>query len=208
MQWYSDKGWNNTALMRFLRSCSTLFYSPYLVVSQIGSYSFLNRHRTDMRRSHLCGQRFQGVAMLCLALVELRWYVSTLWKTVSSTERFMGTEAAANAAQCRLFPGIWGALQNTWKLMPTLCLWSLSAWMWGQQPSMASAPFLLRVRFGHGCTEWDPQELVTNISSKTLMQVSDRKRYSLKSLMPLLISCAWAVILAARWFSETTVCTA
>lgn len=130
IQWYSDKEWNNTAFMRFSRS--TFFYGPYLVVSQIGSYSFLNMHRTDMRRFHLCGQWFQGVAM-CVVLIELRWCVSTLWKTVSSKERFMGTDAAANAAQCGwLFSGSWGTLQNLWKLVTIVCLWSLSAWMRGQ----------------------------------------------------------------------------
>lgn len=60
MQWYSDKGWNNTAFMRFSLSCSAFFYCPYLVVSKIESYSFLNRHRTDMRRFHLCGSEVSG----------------------------------------------------------------------------------------------------------------------------------------------------
>lgn len=68
--------------------------------------------------------------------------------------------------------------------------------------------FLLRVRLEHECREWDPQELVTNIANKTLMQVNDAQRCSLESLMSPLINCAWAVILAAHWISETTVCTA
>lgn len=55
---------------------------------------------------------------------------------------------------------------------------------------LCTLTFLLRVRLEHGCTEWDPQEQVTNISSKTLMQVNDRERYILESLLPSLISCA------------------
>lgn len=197
----------------------SIFYCPYLVVSQIESYSFLNRHRTDMRRSHLCGQGFQGVAILCQVLIELRWCVSTLWKTDNSTERFLGTDAAANAAQWMwLLPGIWGTLQRPWNLRyPPECLEvddkcvslgpeCLNAGARAKN-GLCTLTFLLRVRLEHGCTEWDPQELETNISNKTHMQVNNRERYSLESLMPPLISCAWAVILAAHWISETTVYT-
>lgn len=86
MQQCSDKEWN-TAFMRIFTSHSTFFYCLYLVVSQIGSYNFFKRLRTGMRRSHLCGGWFQGVAMLCLVLIELGRCVSVLWKIVLAQQR-------------------------------------------------------------------------------------------------------------------------
>lgn len=48
---------------------------------------FFKRLRTGMRRSHLCGGWFQGVAMLCLVLIELGRCVSVLWKVVLAQQR-------------------------------------------------------------------------------------------------------------------------
>lgn len=114
IQWYSDKEWNNTVFMRFSFHAQIFLQSLPRCFSD-WELQFLG-HTQDMRRSHLCGQRFQEVAMLCLVLIELRWCVSTLWKTAQKRDLWgqMLQSMQHNVGGCSLEVEVLSRAHGSW----------------------------------------------------------------------------------------------